>query len=209
MKKLSVLGIVTLLTVSTSMCIQAQNLIQNGSFELPGYGFQQKVTVGSMLLTDWVIGGTGDVFIHNGPANGGDYGPAEDGADYLDLSGDGLPHATVYQDFPTTPGTQYSLKFYIGSSSYTPSPTINVQLCGSSILLDTTLTPISPSGNINWLTEEFIFVSNSATTRIGFWDTSSSDDNASYVDDVSVLTVPEPAMLLPIGLIGLLFCRRR
>jgi hypothetical protein len=209
MKKLTMVGVAVSLVLLVSTDIRAQNLIQNGSFESPGVGFQQRVTAGSIFLTDWVVGGTGDIFIHNGPANGGDYGPAQDGLDYLDLSGDGPPHANVYQDFSTIPGIQYSLTLYIGSSSYTPSPTINVQLQGANVLLDTTFTPLAPSGSINWLEEEFSFTPDSAITRLSFVDTSGSDDNASYVDNVSVSEIPEPTTLLPIGLIALALWKRR
>ena len=194
---------------------QAQNLIRNGSFESPGIagGSQLRITAGSIYawdqITDWVVGGSGDVYMMSGPGNGGDYGPAHDGTYYLDLSGDGPPHATVYQDFSTTPGMQYSLTFYTGSSSYTPSQIINVQLLGASILLDETLTPLPPSGQINWLEESFLFTSDSPTTRLGFMDVSGSDDNASYVDNVSVSEVPEPTTLLPLGLIALALWRKR
>jgi len=193
----------------------AQNLIQNGSFELPGFagnavpGQQQRVVAYSTDITGWVVGGTGDVYVHEyplGPSSG--FGPAEDGSYYLDLSGDGTPHATVYQDFSTIPGIQYSLSFYTGSSG-SPSTSINVQLQGDSGLLDTTLTSPVANGGINWLNETFSFIPDSTTTRLSFVDTSASDDNASFVDNVSISVVPEPTALLPIGLIALAFWRRR
>ena len=217
MKKLSSVG-VALLFISVSTVAYAQNLIQNGSFELPGFtgnavpGQQQRVVAYSTDITGWTVGGIGDVYVHEypvGPASS--FGPAEDGSYYLDLSGDGPPHATVYQDFSTIPGLQYSLKFYIGSSSYSSGQTINVTLSEDTQvnLLNTTLTPLAPSGNINWLEETFTFTADMNTTRLSFVDTSGFDDNASYVDNVSVTEVPEPATLLPIGLVALAWWRRR
>jgi hypothetical protein len=169
---------------------QAQNLIQNGSFESPVVGFQQEVVSGSTLLTPWIVSGSGDVNIMNGPANGGDYGLAQDGSNYLDLSGDGFPHPTLYQDFPTTRNVKYTLIFYIGSSSYYPPPqTIHVSLFenGHGYLLNTNLTPVTPSGNsIDWTPEVFVFTATTNVTRLQFLDTSSTDDNSSYIDNVSV-----------------------
>jgi hypothetical protein len=196
---------------------QAQNLIQNGSFELPGFagnavpGQQQRVVAYSTDITGWTVGGIGDVYVHKypvGPASS--FGPAEDGSYYLDLSGDGRPHATVYQDFSTTIGSEYSLSFYIGSASSQPSSTINVGLLGTGTLLDTTLTPLPPDGNgINWLQETFSFTSDSTVTRLSFVDMSAIDDNASFVDNVYVSEVPEPTTLLPMGMIALAIWRRR
>jgi hypothetical protein len=207
-KSLLMIGLLTYVVLLITPAMRAQNLIQNGSFELPGVSFQQQIPSGSTFLTDWTVSDSGDVFIHNGPANGGDYGPAEDGVDYLDLSGDGSPHATVYQDFSTTPGLQYSLSFYIGSSSYNPQQTIHVFLFENvqGYLLNTTLTPLAPSGNINWLKETFTFTASMDSTRLQFQDTSSIDDNASYIDNVSVTPAPEPATvgLLSLGLLSAL-----
>ena len=188
-------------------------MIQNGSFELPGVGFQQQLGSGSWFLTGWTIAGSGGIAIHNGPANGGDYGPAENGVDYLDLSGDSGMHATVYQDFPTSPGTQYSLSFYIGSSSYSPEQIIHVSLFEDvqGYLLNTTLTPLAPNGGIDWLNETFTFTASKDSTRLQFQDTSSIDDNASYIDSVSVVSTPEPSSLalFVVGLLGLLSLKRK
>jgi PEP-CTERM motif len=91
----------------------------------------------------------------------------------------------------------------------TTSPTVHVQLLGISTLFDTTLTPLAATGSINWLEESFAFTADSTTTRLSFVDTSGSDDNASFLDNVSVSEVPEPMTLLSLGLIALLVWRRR
>jgi len=200
---------VILVFLSASYCC-SQNLIKNGSFENPGVSLQQQVPSGSTFLTDWIIGGSGDVYLHNGPANGGVLGPAEDGAVYLDLSGSGSPHASVYQDFSTIPGGIYLLKFYIGSSSVDPEPTIKVDLLDSNglYILNTTLTPAVPSASINWLETQCSFAAQTSLTRLQFHDTSSIDDNGSYIDNVSVIAVPEPILIFPLGLIALLLRRK-
>ena len=175
----------------------AQNLIRNGSFEQPSVSFQQSVTSGSTFLTDWTIGGSGDVYIHNGPANGGNYGPAQDGVDYLDLSGSSGTHAFVYQDFQTIPGRNYTLSLYTGSSSFSPTSTIHLFVFENEVgyLLKTDLTPLAPTGNVNWKQEIFSFTASQPSTRLEFQDTSSFDDNASYIDNVSITQAPEPTTM--------------
>ena len=84
-----------------------------------------------------------------------------------------------------------------------------MQLLGISTLFDTTLTPLAATGSINWLEESFAFTADSTTTRLSFVDTSGSDDNASFLDNVSVSEVLEPMTLLSLGLIALLVWRRR
>jgi hypothetical protein len=184
-------------------------LILNGSFESPGsvgnagVGREQYFAP-SLALTNWTVAGSGDVFLHKSPDMGDNtnasFNFAQDGDFYLDLSGsyaDGA-HATVYQDFATVPLTAYELTFYIGAANLVPpAATIQVQLTGTSSLLDTTLTPLAPLTNINWALQTFSFVADSTTTRLSFTGVSASDDNASFVDTVSVVSVvsavPEPA----------------
>ena len=215
MKKLAIIWSALFLVCFKSTDICAQNLIQNGSFELPGTtgnagNGRERISAGSTELTGWIVSGMGDVFVLQTPFDGGPvYNPAQDGRYYLDLSGDGPPHATIYQDFSTTPGSQYSLKFYIGSAATATLPTISVQLNDIGTLLSTTLTPLAATSSLNWLEESFSFIPDSATTRLSFVDTSGSDDNASFVDNVSVTVVPEPIMMIPMGLIILAFRRRR
>jgi hypothetical protein len=192
----------------------AQNLIANGSFELPGFsngsagdGRQQYPAPSN--IGGWTVGGTGDVFIHKCPdiqVVGSTYCFAQDGSYYLDLSGSGPPHATINQDFATTPGKTYQLSFYVGASNETPpAPTINVQVTGNATLLNNSVTPSSPGTNINWNLETFSFVANSSSTRLSFTDLSSTDDNASFVDNVSVTaenalpaitTQPQPTVVI-------------
>src|ERR1017187_7882239 len=81
---------------------QAQNLIQNGSFEQPGFGAgsydvgRQQYLAPSTAITGWTVAGSGDVFLHKSPDIGvldSTFLNAENGSYYLDLSGSGTPHA--------------------------------------------------------------------------------------------------------------------
>jgi hypothetical protein len=204
-----------LLCLGDTKVFSAQNLIQNGSFEQPGASGNQgpgreEYDAGSTALTGWTLGGSGNVFLHKTPDMGNDtnqtYNYAEDGSFYLDLSGSGSVHASIYQDFTTVPSATYQVSFYIGASNQqTPAATINLQLSeGANTLLNTTLTPLPPATNINWELETFQFVANATSTRLLFHDTSSADDNVSFVDNVVVTAVPEPSTWLLIALGGLL-----
>ncbi|MBV6457568.1 MAG: hypothetical protein HONBIEJF_00681 [Fimbriimonadaceae bacterium] len=203
------------------MCAATANasLVTNGSFESPGFaGSHLIVLPGDPSITGWTIAGDGrDIVLHHAPDVGNATGNptfnfAQDGDYYLDLSGTGSPHATIYQDLTTVVNTSYKLSFYIGATNENaPAPTINVQLDGTSSLLNTTLTPSAPGTNIIWTLQTFNFVADSTTTRLSFCGTSALDDNASFVDNVSVEVVPEPASLLAVsaGLAALSRRRRR
>jgi hypothetical protein len=208
--------------------------IINGSFELPGVsgtsGFgpgRQQYSAGSSALTGWTVSGFGDVFLHRSPDIGNNIGGAfgqtfnnaQDGHFYLDLSGSfqNGAHAQVSQDVATMPFTTYRLSFYIGASSQQPpAPSIHVAITGlesATSFVQTTLTPHAPLTNINWSLQSFTFVANSATTRVSFQDVIPGDDNASFVDNVSLVPVspvpaPPAAILAAVGFGGLAGYRR-
>ncbi len=189
------------------------NLILNGSFEAPGLfgssGFgpgRQQYSAPSVALTNWTVAGGGDVFLHKAPEIGIDVNPsfnsAQHGNFYLDLSGSykDSAHATIYQEFSTIPFAAYELSFFIGASNQTlPTTSINVQLDGATLLLNTTLTPLPPSTNIEWSLQTFSFVADSTTTRLSFKDISTLDDNTSFVDNVSVVPEPRVGILFLFG----------
>jgi probable HAF family extracellular repeat protein len=202
--KLSVLMMAALLSLSVCININAQNLIQNGSFEQPQVSFQEHFGSWNwQSVYGWGIGGSGDIAIHNGPANGGAYGPAQDGVNYVDLSGFGVSemHAYIYQDFATTPGVVYSLVFYTGSSSPTPTNTIRVSVFENVVgyLVNVTLTPLAQTGSICWKREVITFTAQMNSTRLQFQDSSLVDDNASYIDNVSVVQADVSYQIIDLG----------
>lgn len=201
--------------VALSIAAPCRGDIVNGSFEnfvgtdtagdADGLGRTVYVS-GSTGVTGWTLSGTGDVYLHHTPDIGNTIGQefnfAQAGGTYLDLSG-GIgggvsgQHAVISQAFTTVPTEQYELSFYIGAAR-SPSASINVQLSGASTLLNTTLTALAPSTNINWSLKTFAFTADSNTTTLSFRDTSNNDDNYSFVDNVSIsqITVPEPGNLV-------------
>lgn len=216
------------LTLFVAAGSKSQASILNGSFEsrvvddttAAGSG-RQTFGVGSTGITDWVISGVGDVYLHKSPqigtAIGQEFNFAEAGNQYLDLSGgigggtSGL-HATISQSISTIIGESYLLEFYIGAAR-PPSASINVKLTGASSLLNQTLTATAPATNIVWMKQSFPFIADSLTTTLSFVDTSTFDDNYSFVDNVSISlqAVPEPSSLCLGGLVvcgAVIRCRR-
>ena len=68
----------------------------------------------------------------------------------------------------------------------------------------------SPLKKCSELATGIQFVADSATTRLSFRDISGVDDNYSFVDNVSVSAIPEPAtaLLVGLGLVGMAAGRR-
>ena len=174
---------------------RAVNLVANGGFELPGFAAASSPYVApSNAVSNWIVAGSGDVVLHHTPLVGNQVNPsfnsAQSGDYYLDLSGSGT-QATIYQDVATVPSTAYRLSFYIGASAQNaPAASIRCDVTGSAALFGAALTPAAPSININWTLQSVTFIADSATTRLSFRGLSGFDDNASFVDNVSLELAP-------------------
>ena len=210
-----------------SLSLQA-NLITNGSFETPvvGAGSFANYVSGSTGITGWtVVGAAGGVSIVSGT-----YSqecctfPAEDGVQWLDLTGDGTNSVEgVQQTVATTPGTQYTLSFWVGNI-YDPNgifgttSTVNVLLGGiSGTLLDTATNSSTITGTQTWEQFTTSFTATGTSTTLDFMNGDPPGDNSNGLDNV-VLTVagqagvPEPGTLslLGAGIIAVgLFGRRK
>jgi hypothetical protein len=184
---------------TASQANAAPNLILNGSFEANAFsGPYILPTPGAPDIPGWQIVGGSDVAVHKVPdqaiaKNNPAFGPAQDGAYYLDLSGAlDAPHAAVQQDVVTTPGFTYELSFYSGSSNPAVAPTINYQVGDATNPHAFTVQPLPPSGVIQWRRESFTFLATSNITRVRFVDTSTFNDEGSYVDNVALVQTAVP-----------------
>jgi hypothetical protein len=148
------LSLTLLLTLFTAAIAQA-NLLTNGSFEspiVPNGGFTN-FNSGSTGITGWtVIGpaGKGVSIISGAFSVSGIKTPAQDGAQWLDLTGDNSNDIEgVSQTVATVAGATYTLTFWIGNVSAGGNFGINSSVClkinGTPVQNFTNSTP-SPTG---------------------------------------------------------------
>jgi hypothetical protein len=200
-------------------------LILNGSFESPTVpvgGFDD-FPVGSSLLTDWTVFGPvpTNVSIVSGTfAQGGVTFEAEDGVQWLDLTGDGSNSTEgVSQSVTTIPNHQYALSYFIGNTTgggiFGTTSTVNVLLNGTQTFAHTN-SAVNTTG-LTW--EQFTddFVATGASTTIAFENGDPSGDNSNGLDNVALIDlglvttpVPEPGSVAIFGAsLALLALRRR
>jgi hypothetical protein len=109
-----ILGVLVLVFAASAA---RANSIVNGSFEiswvLPG-SFTNFIT-GSTGITGWTVVGPEASIVSGSYASIGFTFPAEDGKQWLDLTGD-LTNSVegVKQTFATTPGAMYNLSYFVG-----------------------------------------------------------------------------------------------
>src|SRR5688572_25402261 len=88
----------------------AQNVLTNGSFEIPALpGQERSLRATNNVLVGWTIGPTGSLYFVRPPA--GANLAAFDGAQYVDLNGAGV---TLAQSFSTVTGQVYEVRFVVG-----------------------------------------------------------------------------------------------
>lgn len=209
---LVLLSLVVVLNIVSPLAAANANIILNGSFESPVVptGNFTNFLGGSSSIPSWSVFGT-EVSIVNGSfSEAGVSFPAEDGNQWLDLTGQGSNSTEgVLQTITTTAGDQYQLSYWIGNTTggggaFGTTSTVDVSLNGTSAFSDTN-SNVSPT-TLNW--EQFIhtFVATGTSTMLAFQNGDPADDNSNGLDNL-VLTdlgpappaIPEPASL---GLLG-------
>jgi hypothetical protein len=195
------------------------NLITNGSFETPTVpaGSFSNFLSGSSAITGWTVFGPA-VSIVSGSFGGGGFSfPAQDGIQWLDLTGPTSgPAEGVEQTVTTTFGQTYDLSFYVGNVSggvFGTTSTVGVLINGS---LVATKKNSTPGTTLNWELFTVPFTAASASTLIGFENLDPIGDDSNGLDNISLVlapanAVPEPDILVLIGtaLAGIGWARRR
>ena len=198
------------------------NLIANGSFESPVVASQfVNHTVGSSGLTDWtIVGPAGQAlsqvrsdFSGNPPF----VFPAQDGNQWIDLTGfNNNAPVGVAQTVTTTPGSAYSISFWVGNVSggvFGTSSTVLVELSQGG---GGSCTNSTPGTTLAWQSCSVQFTAAGASTTITFRNGDATNDNSNGLDNISVdlaqAVVPEPAtwamLITGFGLLGGILRRR-
>lgn len=203
-----------------SVAVDAASIL-NGSFEtptVPAGGFTDFPVGGSPTIPSWtVVGPPGsEVSIVSGSfTSGGFTFPAEDGNQWLDLSGDtSRTTEGVQQTVATTAGALYDLSFFVGnivdpSGNFGATSTVGVQIDSGPIV------PFTNSGGsttLFWEKFTLPFIATAATTSITFINEDPSTDNSNGLDNVSLTAVPDTGttgLLFGLSLMGLVFLRRK
>ncbi len=91
---------------------RAQNLLSNGSFEIPPHSTNSIVSLptGSTNLLGWTIEGAGSVYLVTTPLEGWSF-IALDGQQFIDFN---HPTVTLSQSFATIAGESYEVTFSVG-----------------------------------------------------------------------------------------------
>ena len=191
MRRLAILFSILLLSPLT-----AQNLIRNGSFELPGGlapGGVLYLGTGNTNLTDWIVGGPDASFVVliNGThvAAGGclDFGPLDGKYHLVFNGGDTPPGKWIAQTFDTIPGVQYEVSFYVG------------RVCVGAGVMSLTASVRSQTGDMLGSTvaiasshgygsrQSFVFTASTTNTTLQFLDSSAATYSVDItLDDVAV-----------------------
>jgi Protein of unknown function (DUF642)/PEP-CTERM motif len=212
------------LTAGFSRSGEASPVVLNGSFEDPLVTVNSfsNFNSGSNAITGWtVMGPAGShVSIVSGTFLAPAF-PAEDGAQWLDLTGNGSNQLEgVQQTLATTAGTSYALSFWVGNiiapPVYGTSSTVGLDINGA---FAGQFTNAAGGATQTWQLFSHTFVATGASTTIAFLNRDNGFDNSNGLDNISIAElpdtrsspVPEPAtvLLLGTGLASLAASNRR
>jgi len=198
-------------------------LISNGSFETPivPVGGFTNFLGGSVALTGWTVFGPEVSIVSGSFSENGVSFPAEDGSQWLDLTGDASNSSEgVSQPVTTTVGDRYQLSYFVGNTTgggtFGTTSTVDVLLNGALAFSDTN-SNVSPT-TLNWEQFTHSFVATGTSTTLAFRNADPPNDNSNGLDNIVLVdlgtapAVPEPASslgLLATAIAGFALARRK
>lgn len=216
---MKVLSILPLLLASSA----SANLITNNSFETPVVpaGNFTNFANGSTAITGWTVVGPQASVVSNTYTSAGIVFNAQDGIQWLDLTGDVSNTVEgVQQTVTTSPGTMYTLSFYLGNvynpgGFYGTTSTVVVRLGGiSGTSLGSFTNNSTTPGTQVWRQFSTSFTATGTSTIIDFLNGDPGTDNSNGLDNVDLVVsgtaVPEPGSILLLGAgLAVVLWRRR
>jgi hypothetical protein len=202
------------IAVGVGLCLYSPcgkaNLLKDGSFESPMITGAQGFSAGS-TLGDWNVvdkfGGQSSVALVNNnytetAQDGGTlYFHSQDGSQNVDLTGVGNTGTPgLQQTVGTTPGSSYTLSFYVGNQdnsqpNYSTASSVELDINGTFINIYTNND--NSHNDVNWQQIAYSFTASSASTTIDFYN-ATSGDNYAGLDNVDL----EQAGAVPAPVIG-------
>lgn len=177
------------------------NLIINGSFENPTLNVNQWVlyTPGTIPAGfGWKLLSGQSIELQHVNAAGQ---PAADGNQFVELDSNGS--SAIYQDVATVAGQQYELSWYFSGRQGTAATENKLGVYVNTPLV-ATCTKAGEKSGTNFSRYSYVFSATDDTTRIAFADLGTpSDSLGTYLDNVRLVAIPEPAFLQFGALLGL------
>jgi hypothetical protein len=198
------------------------SLVFNGDFEQPNLGGTGNFYgVGSTAVTGWTVLGNGGVTIHH--VNQVNLLWPNNNSQFLDLSGNTGGGGVVSTPIATVVGQAYRVTFDAvngsrwfnagGQNNPYYGAVLTLQASGAALAtyssgadLPPGNLPVPPAGNLIPVILSYSFVATTSMTTLTFMDVTGTDSNAGWIDNVSLVAVPEPTtivagalLLLPFG----------
>lgn len=201
---------VAIAAVLAAGAAHADNLLVNGSFELPAGTTYASLPTGSVTISGWTT-------VLNGAAwfNANAYGGAADGVMLVDLTRYIVAGGGIEQTFATEAGTSYDLEFNLSTMLRNGRDgTAHVDVKVDTLTTGYDVTNLTDT--LVWTPFTQRFTATGPTTTIRFTNTENGFQNYAFLDKVSVTevlpqatiqAVPEPEayamMLVGLGLLGM------
>jgi hypothetical protein len=197
--------------IMTTGIAAADDIVLNGSFELPAVDNPENWDIFDSI-PGWGLLRGPKIELQRG-VNG--WLPA-DGDQYIELDSDldgpgggmhGEPASSaVFQDLVTSVGQEYELTF-----AFSPRPGVAdnaLEIKWDGTVVDTLSADGTGLSNTDWQYYSYELTAAAELSRLEFGDLSVSDSLGTFVDDVSVVAVPEPASLCVLLTAAALLLRR-